>query len=320
MGAESGIRAMDVARGEVPESKKAKLQRSVAPAKLQVHSSSKVQEHPLGITVQEALGVSEAVAARLNNEVVPLSTRIVGTEAHLEAIPLASSDGIRVLVETLKFLLKVAKHECSPDLAITIGRPIGSAYYCVLTDRTTGSPHLPTEELLQRFQNQIRSLVESAEPLQYMHVCTKDAIEIMSKTGAGLTAKMLKDCPAAQMEVVECRGVYHLPRVPIMPNTSLVPKDGFKLTPFKDGFFLEHWRCDTKTGEASYGLYGKAASDLLYNEYVARMQWSRDVELQTVAELNAAIRSGRQKKHHTGRGGECRSAVCGVGLSSAVSR
>lgn len=281
---------------DAPESKKARREECGEPAKVRVHIGDEVREHLLGTTAEEVLGGTSAVAARLNNEVVPLSKKIVGTEVHLEAVPLASSDGIRVLVETLKFLLKIAMHECSPELAITIGKPIGSAYYCMLTHRSTDESFLPTEDLLQRYQSKMDYLVASGVALNYIHVSRQAAIDRMCQTGATLTADVLRDSNMAQLEVVECRGCFHLPRAAIMPNTLLVPKDGYKLTPFKDGFFLEHWRCDTKTGEASYGLYGSAASGLLYNEYVARMQWARDVELQTLAQLNGAIRSGRQKQ------------------------
>merc|ERR1719174_844582 len=103
-------------------------------------------------TASAALDDESAVAARMDNQLVPLSQTIVGSTVQLEAVYMNSTDGIRVLVETLKFLLKIAKHRCEPDLAIVIGRPIGSSYFCTLSDSKTGEQHVPTAEELEKLQ------------------------------------------------------------------------------------------------------------------------------------------------------------------------
>lgn len=99
-----------------------------------------------------------------------------------------------------------------------------------------------------------------------MTVSVEDAIHTISKTGAGITEEWLRDFNSPQIEIVECRDMYHVPRHPVMPTTGMVPKDSFRLKRFKDGFFLEHFRCNSKTGVAQHGSY-ENASDLLYNIY-----------------------------------------------------
>merc|ERR1719401_1176007 len=81
-----------------------------------------------------------------------------------------------------------------------------------------------------------------------------------------------------------------------MRNTNKVPKDSFKITAFKDGFFLEHFRCDSISGEAKHWQYAESASNLLYNEYVSRLQWAQAVDLHSVAHLNKSIREGHSKR------------------------
>jgi len=125
---------------------------------------------------------------------------ITGTGVLLEAVPLACCDGIRVLVEMLKFMLKIAKTECEPGLALTIGRPIGNAYFCMLSDARTGKTQLPTVEQLNRFESVMHDIIELALPVQYATVPCQIAIDKMAKTGAGLTASMLKDCNMAQVQ------------------------------------------------------------------------------------------------------------------------
>merc|ERR1712032_313836 len=230
-----------------------------------------------------------------DNEVVPLSKAIDGSNVQLEAVPLACSDGIRVLVESLKFLLKIAKHECMPELAIIIGKPIGAAYYCMLTDKVTGEARSPTEAKLKNLRSAMEKLIEATLPIRYRTMASKEAIEHMSKTGAGFSAKMLVDCNMSQIEVIECRGLFHLPRSPVMPNTGMVPKDSFNLSAFKDGFLLEHFRCDSRTGDLKHAPHNSVISDLLYREYRERQQWAQDVELYTISQLNSAIRDGRTK-------------------------
>lgn len=261
-----------------------------------VHLGSHVEKHPLGVSAQEALGSEKGVAARLDNELVPLSHQIRGSEVQLEPVPLASSDGCRVFHETLKFILKVAKHKCEPDLAIVIGKPIGAAFYCMLTDRKTGAAHIPTQNQLQRFHDAMVNIIEEAAPISSSTVAYEKAVKLLSATGAGLTARMLADCNLAQVELLECCGIYHRPLTATMVNTSMLPKDGFRLSTFKEGFLLEHLRFDAKTGQMRHMTYDAASSDLLYDEYISRLQWAKDVELHNIAQLNSAIREGRSKK------------------------
>jgi len=268
---------------------------------VEVRCGEKVLQVALGTPVRDVLKDGEwtkAVAARMDNEVVSLSHPIVGSVVDLEPIQLASSDGIRTLVETLKFLLKIAKHECTPNLQITIGRPFGSAYFCMLADKDSESPHEPTEEELKKYQAAMSKAIESDLPFSYMTVATKNAIDNMSKTGAGFTSKMLKDSNAPQVRVVECSGMYHLPRHPVLSRTSMLPKDSFKLSKFKNGFFLEHYRYCSAKKEACFWqtTHDVLANDILYNEYMERQRWARAVELYTVQQLNEKIRSGNSKK------------------------
>lgn len=264
-------------------------------ARVKVIVGGVTTEFPVGVSAQEALHDELAFAARMDNDVVALQERVMGSTVRLEAVPLNSADGIRVLVETLKFLLKIAKQECTPELAIIIGRPIGSAYYCTLSNRTTGEPHEPTEEELQAMEHVMAKKVEEGMPIQYKIISFREAMDSMAKTGMGFTAQVLTDCNVAQLKVVEGSGMYHLPRSPIVPNAGMLPKDSFKLRKFKEGFLLEHYRCDSGSGEAKHWPRDGVLDELLYNEYMDRQRWARDVGLYTVQQLNTAIREGRSK-------------------------
>jgi len=286
------VQAMDMVN--IPDAKRAKL--GMQEQTLQVRVGGKVQDYVQGVEVHEVLNDDSAVAARLDNEVVALAHTIVGSDVSVEAIPLASPDGIRVLVETLKLMIKIAKQECTPGVAITIGRPIGAAYYCMLHDRETSELHKPTEEELQKYRNAMANLIDAGVPMQYQTVACKTALDFFRKAKSTFTSSILEDCNLPQVTIVECRGMYHLPRFPVMRNTNKVPKDSFKITAFKDGFFLEHFRCDSATGLAKHWQYDTAASDLLYNEYVARLEWARAVDLHSVAKLNKSIREGQSKQ------------------------
>lgn len=284
--------AMNVA-GSAPLSKKPRL--TLPDLKVQVRIGDTSKEYIQGVAVHEVLNDDSAVAARLDNEVVPLSHKIVGSQVTVDAVPLASADGIRVLVETVKFLFKIAKEECTPHLTVTIGRPIGAAYYCRLSNRATGEEHRPTEEELEKYRVAMAKLIDAGLPFQYKTETVTKAIELMEKGNSTLTASILKDSNLAQVEIVECKGLCHLPQNPVMLSSDMVPKDSFKITKFKEGFFLEHYRCDTRSGKAVFGKYDTKSENLLYNEYIARLEWCRAVDLRTVAQLNGAICSGGSK-------------------------
>lgn len=262
-------------------------------SRVRLASSDKTREFEWGTTAQTALGDKAAVAARMDNQVVPLSQTIVGSTVQLEAVKMNSTDGIRVLVETLKLLLKVAKHKCEPDLAIVIGRPIGSSYFCTLSNSKTGEQHVPTAEQLAAFQQSMQHCIEADVPLVYKTVSQQDAIEVMSKTGAGFSARMLVDCNFPQLQIVECCGLYHVPRNPTLPNAGMVPKDSFSLIKFKDGFLLEHFRCCD--GEAKKMPADPVLADLLHTEFMTRQRWAEDVGLSSIQQLNKEIREGRSK-------------------------
>eukprot|EP00930_Biecheleria_cincta_P076688 TRINITY_DN638_c0_g1_i2.p1 TRINITY_DN638_c0_g1~~TRINITY_DN638_c0_g1_i2.p1 ORF type:complete len:585 (-),score=128.59 TRINITY_DN638_c0_g1_i2:74-1828(-) len=274
---------------DTPSAKRLKLD------SIKVHRGGKVLELPAGSTVQDALDGEQAVAAKLDNLVVPLSQTIVGTDCKVTGVPLASSDGIRTLVETLKFMLKIAKQETAPQLALTVGKPIGSAYYCVLAEKDTGKPHLPTKELIDKFKAAMLKLIDESLPLRYQMVSCQQAVSNID-TGAGFTSKILRDRNMPQVEVVECRGFYHTPQVPLMTNTNMVPKESFNISLFKEGFFLEHYRQDSRTGKVIHQPHDELANDILYKEFISRQKWVQDVGLHTVSQLNAAIREGKTKK------------------------
>jgi len=276
-------------KADTPSAKRLKLEN------VKVLRGGKVFELPAGSTVQEALDGEQMIAARLDNVVVPLSQPIVGTDCKVEGVTLASSDGIRTLVETLKFMLKIAKQETSPELAITVGKPIGSAYYCNLSEKSTGKSYVPTKDLIDKYKAAMIKLIEAKLPMCYQTVSCQQAVSNID-TGAGFTAKILKDRNQPQMEVVECRGLYHTPQVPLMTNTSMVPKDSFDLTLFKEGFFLEHCRQDGRTGKVIHPPKDELLGEILYKEFISRQKWVQDVELHTVAQLNTAIRTGKTKK------------------------
>lgn len=281
---------------EMSDAPDAKRQKTTLGSKTVVRISGKSVEHPLGTSVQEVLNNKQAIAGCLDHVVVPLSHKILGSDVSLEPVLLGSSDGIRSLVETLKFMLKIAKQEVMPHTAVIVSKPIGSSYFCSMTDKVTGAPYKPNEEELAKLQASMLRLIDESAPMTYMNVSCKTAVENMATTGAGFTATVLKECNQAQIEIVECRGFYHMPQVPLMTNTSMVPKDSFKLSLFKDGFFLEHFRLCPKTNTTKFQPHDAVAGDGLYNEYVGRRQWAQDVELYTVAQLNAAIRDGKTKK------------------------
>jgi len=283
---------MDVV--DVPCAKRPKL--LFADPKVQIQVGGKVQEFRQNVHAYEVLNDDKAVAARLDNEVVPLAHMIQGSDMALEPVYLESSDGIRVLVETLKFMLKIAKQKSTPGVALTIGRPIGAAYYCMLTNRETRMPHKPTEEELQKYRDGMNRLIEAGLPFQYQTVAHATALAAMVKTDSRLSASVLKDSNQPQVQIVECSGLFHLPRCPMMLSTDQVPKDSFKITAFKEGFYLEHFRCDAKSGMAIHSQYDTASADLLYNEYMSRLDWARAVDLYTIAQLNSAIIAGHSKK------------------------
>jgi len=281
---------------EISDAPVAKRQKTGLGSKTTVHIGGKAEEHELGVTVQEVLNNKQAIAGCLDHVVVPLSHKILGSEVSLEPVLLASSDGIRTLVETLKFMLKIAKQEVMPHTALIVSKPIGSAYYCSMTDKVTGAAYKPSEDELMKLKASMLKLIEEGIPMKYLSVSCKTAVENMATTGAGFTATVLKECNRSQVEIVECRDLYHMPQVPLMTNTSMIPQESFKLSLFKDGFFLEHYRLCPKTKTPEFQSYDPLASDILYNEYVGRRQWAQDVELYTVAQLNAAIRDGKTKK------------------------
>lgn len=166
----------------------------------------------------------------------------------------------------------------------------------MLTDRVTGKSHVPTEEQLKKLQATMVDIIEAGVPILRTTFAYEKAVKLLGATGAGFTARMLADFNLSQVELLECRGLYHRPLAATMTNTAMVPKDSFQLSVFKEGFLLEHVRCDTKTGHLKHMKYDTVSSDLLYDEYITRLQWAKDVELENIAQLNSAIRDGRSKK------------------------
>ena len=76
---------------------------------------------------------SPLMAVRFNNEVLPLSWKII-SNGTLEPVYLDSSDGIALYRRTLCFILAAAAHKVFPQKRLLIGHSLGSSYYYTFDD------------------------------------------------------------------------------------------------------------------------------------------------------------------------------------------
>ncbi len=187
-----------------------------------------------------------ALAAKLNGQLVDLSTRI-DAPAQLAIITAKDPEGLEVIRHSTAHLLAYAVKELFPEAQVTIGPVIDNGFYY---DFSYSRPFTP-EDLLQ-IEERMRALAQKNEAVERRVVPRDDAIEFFKAQGENYKAEIIASIPADEDVSLYAEGGFtDLCRGPHVPSTGKLGH--FKLMKVAGAY----WRGDHRN-EMLQRIYGTA--------------------------------------------------------------
>ncbi|MDR1175370.1 MAG: nucleoside kinase [Treponema sp.] len=224
------------------------------------------------------IGEETIAAVKVNNEIRPLSTRIM-VNARLEPVPVDSPDGAMIYRRSLAFLLAMAARNLFPEKRLYIGHSLGNSYYYTFAAGAKLEHHD-----IAALEETMRSLVKKDLPINLSYIAYWEAMQYFQKSGQADTAELLNQRSESRIKVNRCESFADLYIEPLINRTGKL--SAFELRPYEDGFLLRF--PGTGRGktidpfEDSPGLFS------VYQEY---KKWGRIVGVHSVGELNKLISS-----------------------------
>ena len=240
---------------------------------------------PIGTTVESIvpqLGPihSPLAAVKVNNEIIPLSSRLE-VNAHIEPVFLESPDGVVVYRCSLAFLLAVAARDLFPERSLYIGHSLGHGYYYTFHE---GKKAEKAE--IDNLSKKMRALVDENLPITCRYMAYAEAMEIFRTNHQDDTALLLEERSESKVMVNECAGFIDIYIYPLVNRTGLL--DAFELMPYKDGFILRF----PATG-AGNQIEPFEDSPKIFSVYSEYKKWGRIMGVNSVGRLNRLVSERR---------------------------
>jgi len=149
--------------------------------------------YPLGVTLMEIKDdfkvdlENPIIGALVNNKVKELSFVFVKNKK-VEFIDYSHSDGMRLYVRSLFFILFAAVREVFPEVKLKMMHGISRGYYCELA----GLDRKITDSDIFSIKSEMRQLVDKDIPFEKIGLPTEEAVEICNKQNLRYKAKLFE--------------------------------------------------------------------------------------------------------------------------------
>ena len=236
----------------------------------------------------------------------PLAAKLAGEVFNLNYIPLRSKDiaadrpsirramaasggevrllrysdptGREVYIRTAQFVLFLALEQLWPDARAKMNCTLGPALYI----QVENAPDFSAEALKAR----VKELVDARIPLQRKRLTTADAIRWFSEKGREDKARLLRYRQAEHFDVYSYGSFLDYYYGELAPDTSYL--QFWDILPAEGGFLFLHPEDPAGDRVGSYN-----AMPNFFSVFSEGERWGQLMECQTVADLNALVRSGR---------------------------
>ncbi|MDR3248775.1 MAG: nucleoside kinase [Treponema sp.] len=231
-------------------------------------------------TLLEHLGIpeEELAAVKVNNEILPLSEELV-INAALEAVPLASPEGVMIYRRSLAFLLAMAAKQLFPNRKLYVGHSLGNSYYYTFL---SGGPK---ETEIQELKKTMIALVKENLPITKRLMAYGEALELFKSNGQEDTALLLEQRNESAVRINECGSFADIFVEPLVNRTGLL--GAFELDLYKDGLLL---RFPAMGRGKTIDPFEE--SPLIFSVYEEYKKWGRIVGVHSVGKLNRTVAGG----------------------------
>ena len=210
-----------------------------------------------GIDIPSSASVLDIIDS-LNINGKPVVAIINGVAKDIDT-KLAENDDVKVITNTMPEALEHIRHSLSHVLALAIKRMLPNVqlgtgpaiengfYYDVKCDQTF------TTDDLQKIEQIMREILQEELPFKRKEMPVAEAIQKFEEMNEPFKVDIINNLNVDKVSIYETGDLFELCSGPHVPNTSVIPVDGFKLTSVSGSY----WRGDVKN-DAMQRIYGTA--------------------------------------------------------------
>lgn len=236
-----------------------------------------------GIKVCEVLNLldmnsKDVLAVKVNNSIRNLDYTLC-ENSNLTPVTYDSSDGYRIYIRTVKFMLYMALKRLYPDLDIEVCNTIaGTIYFICKNMEFTG-------DMAVEILKEMRTIVKNDSKFERRLVSFEEAKYLfeISKNENALTNMTLRMSPYTTIHISE--GVYGLTDGILAPSASYTPD--FNIKKFRRGFALIVPKQEDRSA-----IVDKIIDSPLYSVFEEKADFLDIIKVRSVAELNDKVING----------------------------
>jgi len=254
---------------------------------LQCENSGKLCNFPLGTTLGEIAGSMEVslpspiLGAYVNHRVKPLDFELVKPKK-IEFFDYSNTDGQRMYLRSLSFVLYVAMRNIWPEAQLKIDHAISKGYYCEIEN--LGRPL--TEQDVWTLREEMHELIDKDLPISRKRVLTEEAVKIFEQEGLHRKAELFKEYGriyAPLLCLAERRDFFY---GHVLPSTGYLKH--FGLEKYYEGLLLRVPNPDSP-GE----LEPMIRQEKLFEIFREHKEWAGILRIEDIAGLNEKVRQKR---------------------------
>ena len=235
------------------------------------------------LDIYEAVGSPlkhRALCARVNNRVQTLMYRCWQSK-EVMFLDYSDNSGFRTYVRSLCFILAKAVNDLFPDKQFNLVHPVSKGYYCTFSNREK----IPDETILA-LKKRMKEIISADRPFVLHTVRTDDAVSLFRKLNMEDKALLLETTGLSYASYHESDGYIDFFYGCLTPSAGFV--ELFDIVPYDAGLLLRVPQLDNPTE-----LNPVIRQDKMFDEYKRFFDIQRTVGLNSVGDLNCAIREGR---------------------------
>lgn len=244
------------------------------------HNTQSKHTYPLGTSLMEIsrdLNIkleNTVCGAIVNNQVRELSFCLVKPK-HIEFFDVAHTDGIRMYIRSLIFVMYAAVKEVFPHVLLQVRKGISNGYFCELP----GFGREITDYDIQLIRNEMQEIIDDDVPFVKKGLLTEDAVEHLMKEGLEEKAQLFeqKGHLFTSLYFLNNLGNYFYGH--LLPSTGFITN--FGLMKYYDGILLQI------PNPANFNELMEAPKQKkLFEIYQEHKNWARILNVDTVSNLN----------------------------------
>lgn len=217
----------------------------------------------------------DILAVKINNSIRNLNYALC-ENSHMTPITYDSSDGYRIYIRTVKFMLYMALKRLYPTLDIEVCNTIGGTIYFICKNMEF------TGDMAVELLKEMRTIVKNDSKFERKLVTFEEAKYLfeVSKSESALDSMTIRMTPYTTIHIAE--NIYGLTDGILAPSASYTPD--FNIKKYRRGFALI-----VPKQEDRNTLTDKIPDSPLYSVFEERADFLDIIKVRSVAELNRKV-------------------------------